>query len=449
MRFTKKVVAALMVLIIMLMPLTAFASNDVITVTIDGQAVAFTDQQPIMVNSRVLVPVGGVFQALGFTPSWNGTTRTATLTRDDYTVVLTVGSANFTINGANHELDVPAQLISGRTMVPIGPILRGVGYELDWVGSTRTVVITTGTDTTPPVDPAEAEAQLAAFLADMCMESISFSVWSILDRYAMDEDVDDFTFTFGMTEYGTYPVRYRFLHLDRELDMNQDFSRFWRHLRYSSDWNTRTGDVILQRISHAGSAYNIAFQRSTFIDVGSALEIWNEYPNTIPVEILESYDGVPPWVTDNHRLYFLMGNWGYRRASEFLSINHFLSGSGHNTVRGILGVGFTTDVTEWISDNPTGYNWLALHPATPVDINAFEANYQSNRFDTQTGDVFIATFSHPSYVGIHSIFLYVDLGSAYEMFGAEQVDYWRAQGYELTEADRMFHRVELWSNPTA
>ena len=144
MRFSKKLLAVVLVfmMVFALMPVMAFAS-DTITVTIDGQAVDFEDQEPIMVDGRVLVPVRFVFLDLGFEVDWNRSTRTATLERDDFTVVIVIGETRFTINGASHALDVPAQLIGGRTMVPLGPILRGVGYELDWVRSKRTVVIET------------------------------------------------------------------------------------------------------------------------------------------------------------------------------------------------------------------------------------------------------------------------------------------------------------------
>lgn len=48
----------------------AFA-DDNISVTIDGKAVSFPDQQPIEMNDRVLVPLRAIFEALGATVVWN------------------------------------------------------------------------------------------------------------------------------------------------------------------------------------------------------------------------------------------------------------------------------------------------------------------------------------------------------------------------------------------
>jgi len=145
MRFQRKLLSVALVLILVLTSLPVLVlANDNIRVTIDGQEIIFEDQAPVIVDSRTLVPVRGVFEALGFVPDWDRDSQTATLTRDDYVVIITVGSDVFTTNGVRYKLDVPAQLIGGRTMLPIRAVLESVGYELDWDSRTRTVVITSG-----------------------------------------------------------------------------------------------------------------------------------------------------------------------------------------------------------------------------------------------------------------------------------------------------------------
>jgi len=149
--------ALVMVAIMMFvaLPSMVFASDD-ISVTIDGQAVIFEGQGPIIQGGRTLVPVRGVFEALGFYPTWDGTARAATLTRADFVVVLTIGSYTFTTNGEEFSLDVPAQMIAGRTLLPLRAVLESVGYDdMDWVPATRTVVIHTGANAqpTPPPPP--------------------------------------------------------------------------------------------------------------------------------------------------------------------------------------------------------------------------------------------------------------------------------------------------------
>jgi hypothetical protein len=112
-------------------------------VTVNGQRVNFAGQPPAIVDGRTLVPVRGVFEELGFTVSWNQQARQATLTRASDTIVITIDSATFTTNGTRHTLDVPAQVIGGRTMLPIRAVLQSVGYNVRWDGGANTVVITT------------------------------------------------------------------------------------------------------------------------------------------------------------------------------------------------------------------------------------------------------------------------------------------------------------------
>ena len=132
-----------------IMPDVALA-EDVIRVTVDGQEVNFPGGQgPVIVEERTLVPVRGVFEAIGFEVDWDDDARAATLTRADFTVIVTLDSNVFTTNGASHNLEVPAQLIGGRTLLPIGAVLESVGYEVDWDAATRTVVIESPVTETP------------------------------------------------------------------------------------------------------------------------------------------------------------------------------------------------------------------------------------------------------------------------------------------------------------
>jgi len=119
---------------------TSIQANQV-SVTVDGRQVNFTDQGPTIVDGRTLVPVRGVFEEMGFEVDWEQDTQTARLIRNSHEVVLTIGSATFITNGEIHTLDVPAQIISGRTMLPIRAVLESVGYSVEWIQASNTVRI--------------------------------------------------------------------------------------------------------------------------------------------------------------------------------------------------------------------------------------------------------------------------------------------------------------------
>ncbi|MCL2376708.1 MAG: leucine-rich repeat domain-containing protein [Defluviitaleaceae bacterium] len=118
-----------------------------ISVTIDGVAVDFEGQPPIIVDGRTLVPVRGVFEALGFDVDWDQDAQMVTLTRDDFVIRIVIGEQTFGIDDyvrqatGNGWLDVPAQIIGDRTLLPIRALVEGVGYYVDWDNATRTVIV--------------------------------------------------------------------------------------------------------------------------------------------------------------------------------------------------------------------------------------------------------------------------------------------------------------------
>ena len=137
----KFIITGLALTLVLALTQTAVSQQEV-SVTIDGVYVEFPDQQPVIVDSRTLVPVRGVFEQLGFAVYWEiDTPQTATLVNDYHTVHITIGSNTFNVNGENYILDVPAQLIGARTMLPIRNVLEAVGLNVDWDAEAWTVII--------------------------------------------------------------------------------------------------------------------------------------------------------------------------------------------------------------------------------------------------------------------------------------------------------------------
>ena len=151
----KKIFARTLVLVLMLgifVPAQlSFASE--INVTIDGVPVVFEGQGPTIIDGRTLVPIRGVFEHLGFDVQWYGGTQQIILFRGTTNVIIFVGNDRFSRNGEFFELDVPALIIDGRTLLPIRAVLESVGYDVDWNQATMTVAVTTIGSTTPSPTP--------------------------------------------------------------------------------------------------------------------------------------------------------------------------------------------------------------------------------------------------------------------------------------------------------
>ena len=112
-----------------------------ISVTLNGSPVSF-DQQPIIENGRTLVPLRAIFEALGAEVTWNQSTQTATAVKDNITVTIKIGDSFLMRNGQRIPLDVPAQLVNNRTLIPARAVAEAFGATVNWDASTRTVIIT-------------------------------------------------------------------------------------------------------------------------------------------------------------------------------------------------------------------------------------------------------------------------------------------------------------------
>ena len=114
--------------------------SDNIGVTVNGAEVSF-DQPPIIVDNRTLVPLRAIFEAMGATVDWDQETQTVTSSKGDISVSLTIGSNTMYKNGSPVELDVPAQVVNGRTLVPVRAVSEAFGADVDWNQDTKTVII--------------------------------------------------------------------------------------------------------------------------------------------------------------------------------------------------------------------------------------------------------------------------------------------------------------------
>ena len=119
----------------------AFAANE-IKVKLDGTKISF-DVSPQIINSRTMVPLRAIFEALGASVEWDSSTQTVTSTKGDTTISLTINNPIMKVNGADVTLDSPGCLIDNRTLVPVRAISEAFGTRVEWNGYENTVNILT------------------------------------------------------------------------------------------------------------------------------------------------------------------------------------------------------------------------------------------------------------------------------------------------------------------
>jgi hypothetical protein len=114
----------------------------------DGE-IKTADVAPFIRDNRTFVAVRPIADAFGVTPEnidWDETTKTVTLTRDDITVTIVIGSSDISVvkDGVTSTVtaDVPAFIQDGRTVLPFRAVGEAFGAEVDYDQATQSVTYT-------------------------------------------------------------------------------------------------------------------------------------------------------------------------------------------------------------------------------------------------------------------------------------------------------------------
>jgi hypothetical protein len=111
-----------------------------INVLLDGKRIAFPDVWPqVDANQRVLVPIRVVSENLG--AKVNYANNMITITQGSKVVVLTIGSKTATVNGKPVTFDSAAVVKNSRTLVPLRFVSEALGQTVEWDGTDKYVWI--------------------------------------------------------------------------------------------------------------------------------------------------------------------------------------------------------------------------------------------------------------------------------------------------------------------
>lgn len=114
-----------------------------IKLVIDEKRLDFTDTDPIIENSRTLVPLKEIFEQLGAEVGWDASTYTVSGKKEGTTIALKIGEKKASVNGKTVDIDTPAIIRNSRTMVPVRFIAESFDAEVAWDAATKTISINT------------------------------------------------------------------------------------------------------------------------------------------------------------------------------------------------------------------------------------------------------------------------------------------------------------------
>ncbi|OCT13671.1 hypothetical protein A8709_18970 [Paenibacillus pectinilyticus] len=121
-------------------PPKQFSSNDV-GIRINGKYVDVSPKARI-IEGNTLIPLRGVFEAIGANVLWEGSRKEVTIHKDATTIVLTIGTNQALVNGNRKTISsVPFISSEGSTYVPLRFVSEALGAQVAWESDKWTAVI--------------------------------------------------------------------------------------------------------------------------------------------------------------------------------------------------------------------------------------------------------------------------------------------------------------------
>lgn len=123
-----------------------YTEDTVSAVYVNGAPVTFSENQPMLINNRTMIPLREMFRIFDFDVSYHDDTRTIYLKNDERKVFFRIGDLRFFIEEnsviRHRDLDVAPVLQDSRTYIPLRAVAEVMGAEVEWDSETASVLIT-------------------------------------------------------------------------------------------------------------------------------------------------------------------------------------------------------------------------------------------------------------------------------------------------------------------
>jgi len=99
------------------------------------------DTPPVIVEGRTLVPLRAIFEELECEVGWEPDTKTVVAIGRGTSICLQIGQKQIFKNSDVIAIDVPAQIINDRTMIPVRAISEALDCNVEWDETAKTVTV--------------------------------------------------------------------------------------------------------------------------------------------------------------------------------------------------------------------------------------------------------------------------------------------------------------------
>ena len=112
-----------------------------LSIFVNGKELKPGSEKPLVRNNFTFLVLRDIANALNANLAWDGKTKSATFTLKGRTVVLTLGSAEITVNGEKRTIPAAPFAENGRTYVPLGALSDALGFDVVYRNGIKTAFI--------------------------------------------------------------------------------------------------------------------------------------------------------------------------------------------------------------------------------------------------------------------------------------------------------------------
>ncbi len=144
------------------------------------------DVTPKIINSRTMIPARALFEEIGGTVTWDQTNYVVTINYNNQVIKLTINSKTALVDGIQKTLDVPAQIVSNRTLIPLRFVSENLGFTVDYDSKTRTAIVNVPDNSSSTDDTTETSNTIQKVTVTHGSESNMYTTVKIVSSKALD-----------------------------------------------------------------------------------------------------------------------------------------------------------------------------------------------------------------------------------------------------------------------
>ena len=222
------------------------------------------DVQPQVIENRTLIPIRAVGQAMDLDVNFDAETNSVTVKNKDGSkkIQLKINSNEVNINDKIENIDIPAKIIDGRTLIPIRFISEKMGLSVVWDAKKRVIFINSGDsfiknfpDIEAPIDLGLTRFQSSkTYMTDIQINSIGTPELILAATNITNKDIE--SFEFETTFYNTFnEVVYKIGTKDSTFkgivqDANLPKAELNKNIKQGNNFNVYNFNLVLYENAH-------------------------------------------------------------------------------------------------------------------------------------------------------------------------------------------------------